>query len=121
MTQAAYSNSPVRPVQLVMFRLAVLLALAATTRAAVTNEYSSREDYAAKNNVELAATLVPATTPEFCKTGSAFFMPDTGKGAGSRVVHGDGRQGGGTGGGGAALSGGGWRRLICAVMPCSPA
>lgn len=34
MTQAAYSNSPVRPVQLVMFRLAVLLALAATAAAA---------------------------------------------------------------------------------------
>ncbi|KAI7838041.1 hypothetical protein COHA_008125 [Chlorella ohadii] len=38
---------------------------------------NSREDYAAKNNVELAPTLVPATTPEFCKTGSAVFMPDT--------------------------------------------
>lgn len=59
--------------------LALLLALAATTSAAVVNTYSSREEYAAKNNIELATNLVPAATPEFCKQGSAIYMPDTGE------------------------------------------
>lgn len=75
--RASQCPSPKRTLLMRLSTALFLLALAATARAVVTNEYSSREDYAAKNNVELAPTLVPATTPEFCKTGSAVFMPDT--------------------------------------------
>lgn len=58
---------------------ALLLALATGAAAEVVNTYTSRDEYAAKNNVVLGGTLVPAGTPEFCKQGSATFMKDTGE------------------------------------------
>lgn len=61
----------------------LLLALIATPALCrSSNEYRSREQYAEENFVVLADTLTPATTPEYCKTGSDIYLPDTGEGRG---------------------------------------
>ena len=63
--------------------LALLLALAASAQAALVNEYESREEYAALNNVELSAVLKSAKAPAACKSEKTF-LKDTGDRGGRR-------------------------------------